>query len=108
MLIGIIPLIIILIVPFIQMIWMGRGVKDRAKASAFTITVLAIVFGIVLSFIATGISMYGASITGIRCVTGSIGFMLIGCVISLVIVPIIGIIGGLFYHFKHKKVKVSL
>jgi hypothetical protein len=103
MLIGIIPLLILLIAPVLQIVWLSRRVKNKTNSPAGLITLLMMILCIFLSVIAMTVSVNGFSAAGIRCATGAVGFLVIGVMISLIIIPIIGIIGGIIYHYRHKK-----
>ena len=66
------------------------------------ITLLTIVLGIFLSFIATVFSMNGYSNAGIKCATGAMAFLFLGSAISLTIVPLLGIIYFFVFQSRHE------
>ena len=92
----------ILLAPIIQIWLLARRSKSKKLKSTKMITLLIVILGIFLSFMATIVSMYGYSLAGIRCVTGCFSFVVLGCIISIIIVPIVGAIGYFIFYLKNR------
>jgi len=108
MLILFIPLILILLAPMLHIRLLSRISKNKYLKSRALITFLMVILGIGLSFLATAISMYGSGLSGIKCVTGSVCFVIFGTIISGVIIPLSSLIHFLSYPSKQKAEKSSM
>ena len=98
---AILPLILISAVPTLQLKLISLKNKDKINLSIGAITLISFLAGIIFSILSPFISMMGLS-PDIRCATGCFGFLGLGFLITLILVPIIGIFSYVSYLKKHK------
>lgn len=100
---GLLALLMIFLAPIAQITWSNRRLKNKTHAPIVGIMILMMVLGVGLSVAAFYLlcSQIPATNHGV-CITGEVAFMIMGGFTAMVIVPIIGIVYGLIYHFKHQ------
>ena len=102
MLVFFIPLILIFVAPVMQVILCSLRIKGKLTNSIGVITAQMMLLGIALPVLATYISM--ASLPpDIKCATGCITFVVIGLFMTMVFIPIAGVVSYWAYQSKHKK-----
>ncbi len=108
MFISIIPLMLVMLAPTLQLIFSNLSLKNKIKLSLLAVNLIALSLGLILPFVATFVSMYGFSIAHIKCMTACIGFVFLGLLVTIITFPVIAIVNLLISNKRKAKLSVAI